>query len=519
MKRIRVDNTQETLILTGMVVSDRFLREVQTVLNVRQFKSSHSRKVAKWCLEYYDENEKAPGVHIQDIFNLKSETGQIEDDELQMIGRTLARISSEFERADNFNVDFVLKRAEAYFGKEDLRKLCDEVLELSETDPLGAIDVLEDYKPKKLPTTDGIDPFASPDVIARAFEESAEPIMKLPGALGRMLNPDLCRGSFVALLGQEKIGKTWNLMEFTFAGIRNRLNVIFFQAGDMNEDQQVRRMMIRLAGRSNKAKYCGDVIIPTYDCRYNQDDSCDMKSRTSDIGLDTDPDELRTTLSDRDRKLEFYQDKTEDGYEPCDACRRRQPHKYKGAVWYRIEHKEPLTSRDAIRYSKKFSKGMKGRHFRLLTYPGSVLSCAKIRSHVDNYANYEGFVPDVIIVDYADLMNSDSYGIEHRHQQNEIWKGLRALSTMYNCLVITATQADADAYGKESLTLNNFSEDKRKYAHVTSFYSLNQTPEEKEIGLMRYGQLIVRDEDFDTRKKITVMQCLSIGRAHIGSFA
>ena len=138
MKRIRIDNSQETLILTGMIVSDRFLRDVQVVLNINQFKSTHSRKIARWCIEYYDENGKAPGVHIQDIFNLKSETGQIDPDELQMIARTLDRISSEFDRANNFNVDYVLKRAEAFFGKEDLKNLCEELLELAENDTLEA---------------------------------------------------------------------------------------------------------------------------------------------------------------------------------------------------------------------------------------------------------------------------------------------------------------------------------------------------------------------------------------------
>ena len=59
-------------------------------------------------------------------------------------------------------------------------------------------------------------------------------------------------------------------------------------------------------------------------------------------------------------------------------------------------------------------------------------------------------------------------------KQNEIWKNLRALSQSRNCLVLTATQADAKSYEKNVLTMSNYSEDKRKFAHVTAMYGLNQ---------------------------------------------
>ena len=55
----------------------------------------------------------------------------------------------------------------------------------------------------------------------------------------------------------------------------------------------------------------------------------------------------------------------------------------------------------------------------------------------------DGFVPDLIVVDYADLIVPESRG-EFRHQQNEIWKGLRRLSQEKGePLVITASQSDA----------------------------------------------------------------------------
>jgi len=97
---------------------------------------------------------------------------------------------------------------------------------------------------------------------------------------------------------------------------------------------------------------------------------------------------------------------------------------------------------------------------------------------------------------------------------------LRGLNQETNSLLITATQADADAYKQNTLRLSNFSEDKRKYAHVTAFYGLNQDSggREKNLGLMRINELILREDKFDMNRQVTVMQALNIGRPIITSY-
>jgi hypothetical protein len=95
---------------------------------------------------------------------------------------------------------------------------------------------------------------------------------------------------------------------------------------------------------------------------------------------------------------------------------------------------------------------------------------------------------------------------------------LRALSQKYFCNVLTATQADAASYDKESLDESNFSESKGKYGQVNVIWTLNQTPEEKKEGVIRFGQMFRREDEYDTKKHCTVMQCLSIGRPYMGSY-
>jgi hypothetical protein len=80
------------------------------------------------------------------------------------------------------------------------------------------------------------------------------------------------------------------------------------------------------------------------------------------------------------------------------------------------------------------------------------------------------------------------------------------------------TQIKALGYSKELLSMNDFSEDKRKFAHVTAMYGLNQTSEEKQIGIMRINELVVREADFNPLRPITILQRLQIGRPYLGAY-
>ena len=62
IKRIEVDASIERNIITGMITSNDFLKEIQPVIRTNLLQSSFARSLAKWCLEYYEEYEEAPKV-------------------------------------------------------------------------------------------------------------------------------------------------------------------------------------------------------------------------------------------------------------------------------------------------------------------------------------------------------------------------------------------------------------------------------------------------------------------------
>jgi len=133
----------------------------------------------------------------------------------------------------------------------------------------------------------------------------------------------------------------------------------------------------------------------------------------------------------------------------------------------------------------------------------------------------DNFIPDIIIIDYADILlaDADCLKMDLRNQQNKIWQRLRRLSQEKHCLVVTATQADAASFESRTLKLHNFSEDKRKFGHCTSMYGINQDdPEEKELRVMRLNELVIREGASSTFRQVRLLQCLEMGRPFLGSY-
>lgn len=520
MKRVQIDHVDENLILTGLILSDEFIKEVQPILHLEYFRSTSAKRIASWCQEFFETSGKAPAEHIQDIYQQKVEEEALEDSDLESIERILTKMSKEAERRQ-LNFQYLMDRAESYFQKQDYKNLAAQLSVLSTESTREARDLIENHKHVELPTSLSVNPLTDRAVIRRSLEEARKPILKLPGAMGRLLGQDLQRESFVAFMGREKIGKTYILMEMAWRAIQSRLNTVFVQCGDMTEAQQIRRIGTKLTARPYKQAHAGKQLIPVYDCIHNQTGECDIGRRPTTIDLEVknkeDMDEL---LYNKAQVRKLWEEKTEEGYEPCTYCRldEKLHWNYKGSPWWEEQMLYPYTFEDYLRAGRNFSKRLHGRQLRMLSYPNDTVSPNSLMSDIDRLINYEGFVPDVIIPDYADIMVSDNDRDDFRHRTNQIWKGLRKISQVYHALVITATQADAASYKKKLLDLSNYSEDKRKFSHVTSMIGINQMGYEKAQGKIRYNMLLTREDDFEMASVITALQSPATGKSLIGSY-
>ena len=220
----------------------------------------------------------------------------------------------------------------------------------------------------------------------------------------------------------------------------------------MTEAQVLKRIAVYIARKSDKEKYCKARLAPVGDCIFNQIDSCERADRNCDHGVFGEDLEVYLRNQAQFINLENLREKLEEfpDYEPCDShsCDKR-----KGSVWLkRVRETRPLGSKQARKEIHNFFQKHR-RKFKLATYPAGVLTVAEIKRCLNEWERYDGFVPDVIATDYADIMSADDGKVnEFRHRQDHIWKSLRALSQERHVLLITATQADAESYKKGNLS-------------------------------------------------------------------
>lgn len=509
-----MDEFIERRIITGLIVSTDYIQQIYPIWNPQLLSAPTARIITGWCIEYFDKYRKAPGRDIEGIYTQKSKEG-LPQDKAEWIEEILEGISEEYDR-EQFNADYLADETRTYLQERHLKTFAEGIRnEIDAGNIVEAEELAIGYTSVSKQTQSAINPFESATKYKDAFKEREKPLIKFPTtkngkkALGEFWNHELVRGGFVALMGPEKRGKTWLLMELALKAMQSECNVVFFQAGDMTEAQQLRRLGIYLTKKSDQKRYCKAMYVPIADCVHNQSDNCERKEREEKGKGGVGEEELKTY----DKLVEAYKEYPD--YEPCWNCSL-----YKGTVWLQEKEKtNPLEWPDAYKAAKEFQK----RHhtkFRLSTYPNESLTIAEIKSLLNIWERQENFVPDVIVIDYADILapDPDFKNLDFRNQNNKIWQRLRSLSQEKHCLVITATQAAASSYDQDALRMKDFSEDKRKYGHVTAMYGLNQTNEEKKIGIMRINEIVIRDSDFDRIQGVKVLQSLKMGRPFLGSF-
>ena len=111
-------------------------------------------------------------------------------------------------------------------------------------------------------------------------------------------------------------------------------------------------------------------------------------------------------------------------------------------------------------------------------------SVTTLRAHV-NRCVQQGFVPDLIVVDYLDLLSPPRKRKEKREELSDITSELRALSKALLIPIWTATQSNRAAISLETHTEEQVAEDIGKIAIADVVITINQTKDEVATGIMR----------------------------------
>ena len=108
-----------------------------------------------------------------------------------------------------------------------------------------------------------------------------------------------------------------------------------------------------------------------------------------------------------------------------------------------------------------------------------------IRAYLNQLKSYEGFVPDVLVIDYMELLRPVREGMSEYEAQQRIAEELRGLAVEQNLLVWTATQTNRAGRGARVITDEHLGDSYGKFRVVDLAISINQDEEEFDEGMMR----------------------------------
>lgn len=452
MKREKLNTLSERDILIGLIVSDKFCREVAPVLNPRLLEVEYARIVAGWIIDFYKKFKKSPHKDIIKLY--RSHCEELRDEALQdNVLSFIEKVSKDYDTLSSFNDEFALQQSIQYLKGRALRNLNEDIdAYLISGEVNKAENAITKFRRVEKNSGESISLFVDSDEIANTFLNNDTTLFQFPGAYGKVIGK-LHREDFFAYLAPMKRGKSFHLMYTAETACQAGLKVVFFSL-EMSRAEMIRRFWTSLSGQLSED--VEDIDYPYF--------------VEGDSGK------------------------------------------------FEVEHKTISRKAVDITEIRKKQKSMKrlfrGGDIRIVSVPAYSLTVENLEIMLEDMEQND-YIPDVIIVDYADIMAPSEKG-EYRNQLDGIWKGLRGLAQKRKALVVTASQSGRSSIDK-NVEATDIAEDIRKLAHVTSMVSLNQTPSDVKNGIMKVKQLAIREGAREFRQAV-VTQCLTIGRPVMESY-
>ena len=445
--------TDLKLTLAGMITDSVVLSRIASQWTEPEglFDDDDANVIARWCIRHLEKYGESPKERILTIFDAWAENKTVSEDRAVRLESKLREVSREQDRQGIPNGDYILDRAGKYFNEVRLKR----EWEASE-DELDRGQVEEAYSRltgmSRVNLGIGATVHLAEDYLAWReilAEDRDEPLLYYPKGLDKFINPMTSRENFLTVMAPDKSYKSFWIMDAGFRGIKNRKRVAYFEVGDMTKTQIMRRMAERWARRPIRA---GKFKIP-------------ISARYGDDGLQIE--------------------------------------------WDVRVAEERLTPQEVFRAVKRSCRGQDW--FRLSCHLNDSIDVYGLESILKDWSR-TGWVPDIVLVDYADILAPPKGIKDPLEQIDKTWKALRRMSQEYHCLVVTGTQSNAAAYSKKEQTLSkkHFSGRKTKLAHATGIIGLNVTDEYRDKNVTGLNWIARRDGKYTERFMFRVAGCFDI---------
>ena len=118
-------------------------------------------------------------------------------------------------------------------------------------------------------------------------------------------------------------------------------------------------------------------------------------------------------------------------------------------------------------------------------FPPSTITCRHLKGYIKKLTD-KGIKLDAIVVDYVNLLKSD-VGTNSYERIKYATEELRALSYVFECPVITATQLNRSGYSEVNPGLDTVGESYGLAATADAIFSIWREEEDIEMGIIKLG--------------------------------
>jgi len=448
MKSKRYEGGDLKRVLAGMVVDQTICTRIASQWQPEGlFDTPWANMIARWCIKHLEKYGKPPNGQLKDIYQDWASRTNPDEEILTAVERFLRTVSNEYADSD-YSSDYLLDVASRLLNKVRLTRAMEEAtIEIERGKVDDAYNRLVGINRVELGTGALVKPAEEFEPWRQAFDlEKQKPLIEYPGDLGRLVGNAFARDSLIAFMAPDKTGKSFYLLDVAFRGVKARRRVAYIEAGDLCQDEVIKRLGQRASRMPLVAgKY-------EYPVGFKEEYDVQMEKRTY----------------------------------------------------------EAVTAASAYKAYKKVVRGKD--LFRLSCHANTSIDVAGITSLVRDWER-EGWIPDIIVIDYADILAPPAGVRDTLDQIDTTWKQLRRLSQELHCLVVTATQANSASYTNENrlLSRRHFSGRKTKLAHVNGMLALNVTSKDKEQGVTRVNWVVRRSGAYSETCCVHVSGCLAIG--------
>jgi replicative DNA helicase len=409
---------------TLLTYSDEHCATIRNLIEP-EFWGGPYAEISRRIYEYIDRFKRAPKDHIADLMADKLENKK-NPREVSLYEDILISIRSQY---DNVNSEYVMSQLEAFIKRQSLRSIAIDLAKALQKDTDASLEeaerLINQAKSKQAAVFDPGLRLSNTDRVLDFLDQQAACFPTgIPEFDKRGFGPT--RKELWLYIAAAKRGKTWMLIQLAKMAVIHRLRVCHITL-EMSEERSAQRYFQAFFAMSKRNE---KKIVTVF-----QRDSLGRM----------------TGLGEKEIK--------------------------------------PSLSMDDPNIRKKLEKKIENSSARLLSnvivkqFPTGNLTVPILRAYLDSLENSERFVPDLLIIDYPDLMKIDKDNF--RLGIDEIYKELRGEAVTRNLALAIVSQGNRSSENAKKVTGGHVAEAWSKIAHADCIITYNQTEAEHKLGLAR----------------------------------